>query len=83
MAKTKPPVHEIRMGKVKCLIWENVNGDKTYHNITVARIYKDDDEWKESSSFGRDDLPLLKQVIDEAWMWIYDSAAERRSREAA
>ena len=26
------------------------------HNVT--RIYKDSDDWKESTSFGRDDLPL-------------------------
>ena len=43
-----PPVHEIRMGKVKACVWENQNDGKTYHNVTVVRLYKDDDDWKPS-----------------------------------
>jgi hypothetical protein len=81
--KAQPPVHEIRMGKTKCCIWQNTSGDKTYHNVTVARLYKDGDDWKESTSFGRDDLPILAEVVQEAWKWIYTEARERRDRDAA
>ena len=70
----KAPVKEIRMGALKALVWENDTKNGIRHNVTVARIWKTEDgEWKESQSFGRDDLPALKQVIDDAWKWIYAS----------
>ena len=81
---SKKPVKEIRMGCVKALVWENDTKVGTRHNVTCARIYKDDaDQWQESTSFGRDDLPQLKQVIDEAWQWIFSSAKAEAKAEAA
>ena len=71
------------MGKIKCLIWQNSSGEKTFHNVTIVRIYKDGDDWKESTSFGRDDLPIVGQVTQEAWKWIYNEAREQRGRDAA
>lgn len=72
MAKsTKPPVHEIRFGYVKVVIWENDTSNGTRYNVTVARLYKDDDEWKETSSFGRDDLLVLAKALDHAHTWIH------------
>ena len=76
MPKTKQqPVHEVRMGAVKATIWENDTSVGTRRNVTVARLYKDGDEWKQTDSFGRDDLPLLAKVIDQAHSWIFDNAA--------
>ena len=72
MAKTKQqPAHEIRLGAVKATIWENQTATGTRHNVTVSRIYKDGDEWKQTESFGRDDLQLLAKVIDLAHTWIF------------
>ncbi|MEK6235973.1 MAG: hypothetical protein N2C14_14795 [Planctomycetales bacterium] len=36
------------------------------HNVTVSRLYKEGDRWKDSTSFGRDDLPLAAKVVDQA-----------------
>ena len=75
MSKTKQqPVHEIRLGAVKATIWENETSVGTRHNVTVSRLYKDGDDWKQTESFGRDDLPLLAKVVDQAHTWIFDSA---------
>ncbi|MFN3194037.1 MAG: hypothetical protein ACE361_26245 [Aureliella sp.] len=68
---TKKPVHEIRFGRIKAAIWENDTQNGTRHNVTVSRIYKDGDQWKDSTSFGRDDLPLVAKVVDQAHSWIY------------
>ncbi len=69
------PVHEVRMGRVKAAIWENESQHGARHNVTVTRIYKDaDDQWRDSSSFGRDDLPLVAKVVDQAHSWIFDNA---------
>lgn len=65
------PVHEVRLGCVKAVIWENRSGEKTFHNVTFARLYREGEEWRESSSFSRNDLPLVEKVADRALAWIY------------
>ena len=72
-AKQKP-VHEIRLGRIKATIWENETENGPRYNVTVSRLYKDGDEWKQSSSFGRDDLPLVAKVVDLAHTWTYEQA---------
>ena len=69
------PAHEIRMGRVKATIWENSTGAGIRHNVTVTRLYRDDGKWKDSMSFGRDDLPVLAKVLDMAHTWIYGAAS--------
>ncbi len=66
------PVHELRMGRIKAAIWENETSNGTRHNVTITRIYKDADQWRDSSSYGRDDLPLVAKVADLAHSWIYE-----------
>ncbi|MCA9063501.1 MAG: hypothetical protein KDA96_10595 [Planctomycetaceae bacterium] len=68
------PVNEIRMGRVRAAIWENETQNGTRHNVTLTRIYKDGDVWKDSTSFGRDDLPLVMKVSDLAHSWIFDNS---------
>jgi hypothetical protein len=70
----KRPVHEIRMGRVRAAIWENNSQNGTRHNVTFSRLYRDGDQWKDSSSFGRDDLPLLVKVADQVHTWIYQQS---------
>ncbi len=67
----KRPANEIRYGFVKVLVWENETSNGTRYNVTAARLYKDGDEWKETSSFGRDDLLLLCKALNDAHSWIY------------
>lgn len=77
MAKpvSNKPVHEIRYGSIKAVIWKNDTANGAMHNVTVARIYKDGEEWKESSGFGRDDLLVLAKALDEAHTWIHSQKA--------
>ena len=70
---TKRPVHEIRMGRIKAAIWENETREGLRHNVSLSRIYKDGDVWKDSTSFGRDDLPLVAKVADLAHTWVYEN----------
>ena len=75
MANQKP-VHEIRLGRIKAAIWENETQNGTRHNVTVSRLYKDGEQWKDTQSFGRDDLPLLAKVIDRAHSWIFEESQD-------
>ena len=69
------PVHEVRLGRIRAAIWANETQNGTRHNVTISRIYKDGDEWKDSSSFGRDDLPLVYKVADLAHSWIFENGS--------
>ena len=67
------PAHEIRLGRIKATIWANQTADdRTFHNVVLCRIYKEGEEWKETSSFGRDDLPLVVKVLDRAHSWLFE-----------
>ncbi len=74
-AKQKP-VHEIRLGRIKAAIWANETDNGTRHNVNITRLYKDGDEWKTSTSFGREELPLVAKIADMAHTWIYQQGHE-------
>ncbi|MDA7980914.1 MAG: hypothetical protein MPJ50_19340 [Pirellulales bacterium] len=67
----KKPVHELRLGRITCAIWENETTNGIRHNVTFKRIYKAEDQWKSTDSFGRDDLPLIAKLADQAHSWIH------------
>jgi hypothetical protein len=71
------PIHVIRRRGVKASIFINKSGDSEFAKVTVQKIYRDDvGHWKTSTSFGRDDLPLVTLVTKRAWEWILDREAE-------
>ena len=67
------PVHEIRLGHIKAVIWANETEAGIRHNVSLVRIYRDQqaEKWATSETFGRDDLPLVSKVADLAHTWIY------------
>jgi len=65
------PIHEIRLGHVKCAIFANETQAGIRHNVKVSRLYKDGEKWATTQVFGRDDLPLLAKVSDLAHTWIF------------
>lgn len=67
------PAHEIRLGRIKATIWANQNDNGTWYNVTLSRSYKDGDEWKSSSSFGRDELLTVAKIADLANGWIFQA----------
>jgi hypothetical protein len=77
----KRPVHEVRLGRIKATIWENSTRDGTRHNVSLSRIYKDGNQWKDSTSFGRDDLPLVAKVADIAHTWVYENSGATANAE--
>lgn len=69
-AKTRP-VHEFRMGRISAAIWENHSEQGIRHNVTVCKKYKTGDQWRETQSYSREDLPLVIKVLDQCHTWIY------------
>ena len=79
MNSKQKPAHEVRLGKIRATLWAN-NGDKgTLYNVTFSRLYKDDsNNWKDSTSFSRDDLPIVEKAAAAAFSWIHQQRAEQQ-----
>ena len=70
------PVHEIRLGRIRAAIWLNETENGPRYNSQISRLYKDkNDKWQDSTSFGREDLPLVTKVADLAMIWMYENPA--------
>jgi hypothetical protein len=67
------PAHEVRLGRVKAVVWANATDGGVRHNVTVRRLFKREGSatWEQSDSFARDDLPVVMEVVRQAWVWIY------------
>ncbi len=80
MAQKQKPVHRIRVGRIRAAIWLNQVGDgETWFNVTVSRIYREGEQWRESSTFSRDDLPVVSKVADMAYSWIWGQEVPAQS----
>ena len=79
--KERPsPIHTIRLGALRAAIWANRLPAGVIHNVTLSRSYRDGEVWRESSSFGVDDLLCLAKALDFAHTWILE---HRRARSHA
>jgi hypothetical protein len=75
-----PPVHEISDGLLKAAIWQHDGEYGPRYSVTFRRRYKDGDEWKDTSSYGPDDLLPLGELTRDAYNWIKQQ--RRADREA-
>lgn len=80
MPKDKP-AHEVRLGAIKAAIWKNDTEKGVRYNTTFTRLYRDEEEWKHTDSFGRDDLLVLAKVADQVHSWIHAQAQVQEERE--
>ena len=65
------PAHEVRIGRIRVTIWENHHEEKgNWFSMTVSRSYKQGNDWKSASSFGRDDLLPLGEALRQAFHWL-------------
>jgi hypothetical protein len=74
--QARRPVLTVRYGSIKAKIWKNETQFGPKMNVTVSKSYKDGDVWKESQSFGFDDLLTLAKAVDEAHSAIARIEAE-------
>lgn len=77
MTKNKP-VHEERLGRIKAAVWANETENGTRYGVTLERLYKKNEKWQSSESFGRDDLLLLARVLDRVHTWLFENEREEK-----
>lgn len=66
------PVEVFRRRGIKVSVFQNQSGDQFFHKIAVQKVYRDGDNWKTTSTLGRDDLPVARLLIGHAWEFILD-----------
>ena len=84
---SNPPVHTIRYGALRAAIWKREvdlgNSSRPMYSVTFTRSYKDGNDWKDSSSFGPDDLLTLAKIADEAHTFIHQNRSSSAHGEEA
>ena len=73
MTKKNGPIFSQQLGSIRASVWETQSDEgKTFHNITLARSYKDKNgDWQESNTFnGLADLALVREAARLAANWI-------------
>lgn len=65
------PVKRFVVGSGVCAsIWENQSKNNgAWYSVTITRSYRDGDEYKDSTSFRRDDLLFVAKAASIAFDW--------------
>lgn len=82
-ASAKLPAKTLRLGRIKAAVWENEVDNKKFFNVTFARTYRDE-AWNfhDTDSFGRDDLPLVAKLADQAHTFIFERLADLKTEQS-
>jgi hypothetical protein len=79
MADKVKPVHKLRAGGIEVAVWQKESDKGPWYSVTMSRSYKKGEEWKQSDSFGSDDLLLLSKLIDQAHSWIISQPTKKQA----
>lgn len=83
MTEKRPPVHSVKFGKVQASIWRNETKHGPQFNVTVNRLYLENDDWKRSDSFGRDELLCAARALQMSFDWIWAQPKPNEDEEMA
>ena len=75
------PVKVFRLLGISASVFANrpFKGSNTpFYKVSLQRTYKDGDEFRTTTSFSRDDLPVADLLIRRAWEFILESEMEGR-----
>ena len=68
------PEKRFRCGPIAATIWaetKTINDEMVkFYSISIDKAYKQDDEWKHTTSFSAEDLPKVALVANEAYKYI-------------
>ena len=80
MSQGNAPTHRIRIGNISAAIFENRTEEGTsFYNAQFQRGYRTADGWRNTRSFGRDDLLALAKLADQTHSWIQEQIQSRGS----
>lgn len=75
--ESNKPVRVFRYRNISASIFANASSNGgTFHAVVLQRTYKDEDEYKHTSSFTRDEIPIARQLLDQAWNFLLEQDAK-------
>ena len=79
-AQGNKPVKTFRHRALSASVFENATkqGDRTFHSVTIQRAYKVDGEYRHSSSFTRDELPVVEHLLKQAWLFMLEADSKQQ-----
>ncbi|MGL4445299.1 MAG: hypothetical protein ACRCU1_16865 [Alsobacter sp.] len=75
------PLRTFRLKGVKASVFENRTEQGAFYKTSLQKVYRDGEEWKTTTSLGRDDLPVARLLLGRAWEFILETEAAARSSE--
>ncbi len=79
--QTNKPVQKFKDGAVTMALYENQHENRVWHNITIGKLYKDDQgRWQESRNFNEHDLLKLQNMIPQAYAHIQHRQQQQRTQ---
>lgn len=62
------PVKKFQIRGISASLFENTSENgSTFYKVSILRTFKDGDQFKTTSTFGRDDLPIVETLTRQAW----------------
>jgi hypothetical protein len=80
--KAKKPAYKLRDGAIEVVIWRNEGEKGAWYSVTATRSFKQGEEWKQTESFGQDDLLALAKLLDLAHTWILTQQQQAKQQAA-
>jgi hypothetical protein len=75
------PVKVFRLRGISASVFENESENGSFYKISVVRTFKDGKEFKSTSTFSRDDIPVMLHVSKMAWHFVLSTEQEQRNSE--
>src|SRR3954451_24163108 len=75
------PIHELRRGRVKAVIWEDDRGSGGRGmRITLGRLYREGTRWRDSRYFRPEDLGEVGELLADVLAWARAEGEGRATR---
>jgi hypothetical protein len=69
-------------GNIRMAVFPNQREDGgVWYIATISRRYRDGDEWKNATSYSRDELPNVALAANKAHEWMWEHSAAGRQQE--
>ncbi len=78
------PVKKFQLRGISASLFENTSEKGVpFFKVSITRTFKDGDQFKTTSTFSRDDLPIVEALSRQAWLEILKqeaAATDKKSR---
>jgi len=80
---TTSPVCRLTLKGITASVFRN-ESDKNipFYKVSITRTFKDGDEFRTTTAFNRDDLPLVGEVARRAWLEVIKRESDESSAKA-